>query len=67
MSNQFLVQIMQRMDELTEQVTELRRENQELRLHLVAIHPAYTDEQRKSAMEQIVKMQNPETLASKFK
>ena len=65
--NQILIQIMKQMEELTLQVSELKKENKELKLHLITMHPAYTEEQRQNAMQEIIQMQSNNTLASQYK
>ncbi len=67
MENQVLLEIMKRMEELTLEVSELRKENRELKLHLITMHPAYTEEQRQNAMQEIIQMRSNNTLASQYK
>lgn len=67
MENQILLEIMKRMEQLTLEVSELRKENHDLKLHLVTMHPAYTEEQRQNAMQEIIQKQNSNNLASQYK
>lgn len=67
MEKEILLEIMKRMEQLTLEVSELKKENRELKLHLITMHPAYNEEQRQNAMQEIIQMQSNNTLESQYK
>ena len=47
-------QVMSQLQEMQYQMMQLSRENQELKLNIIAMSPAYSEDQRRAAMEQIL-------------
>ncbi len=60
----------QKMNEMMYKIDALEKENKDLKLHIVSMHPAYSEEERNVAVEQILTNkqleENSEKAASAF-
>lgn len=51
---QWWTQVMLKLEELQNQVTQLSKENEDLKLNIIAMSPAYSEDQRRAAMAQMI-------------
>ena len=63
MERDMLMKLMQMVGDLNDRMEKLEKENQDLKLHIVAMHSAYSESQRRAAMEQIIVNQEKELQA----